>query len=133
LFEALTPVVAAGASANTLDDGAAASAVEVRGMTACGYWHDTGHARIKETMGALDHRTHLEKNAARLIGFHLHDVSAKGKDHQPIGGGQIDFEMVSEFWRPEHLLTLELSPRVTPEDVASSKRRVEELVTRRFG
>ncbi len=60
-------------------------------------------------------------------------MSAKGKDHQPVGSGEIDFEMVSEFWRPEHLLTLELSPRVSAEDVASSKRRVEELVTRRFG
>ncbi len=102
-------------------------------VTACGYWHDTGHARIKESMGALSHRAHLEKNAGRLLGFHLHDVSAKGKDHQPVGSGEIDFEMVSEFWRPEHLLTLELSPRVTAEDVASSKRRVEGLVTRRFG
>ena len=92
-----------------------------------GYWHDTGHADIKEGMGLLNHRQHLAKNAPRLIGFHLHDVNAKGSDHQPVGSGHIDFKMVSEFWKPEHLLTLELSPRVGLEDVKSSKMRVEAL------
>lgn len=92
-----------------------------------GYWHDTGHADIKEGMGLLNHRQHLAKNAPRLIGFHLHDVSAMGSDHQPVGSGHIDFKMVSEFWQPEHLLTLELSPRVAVEDVKSSKMRVEAL------
>lgn len=93
-----------------------------------GYWHDTGHADIKESMGLLRHREHLEKMAPRTIGFHLHDVSAKGQDHQPIGEGHIDFAMVRSFWRPEHLLTLELSPRVTVEEVVASKRRIEALL-----
>lgn len=96
-----------------------------------GYWHDTGHADIKEGMGLLRHREHLQKLAPRTIGFHLHDVNAKGDDHQPIGAGHIDFKMVSEFWRPEHLLTLEFSPRLTVEDVLDSKRRVEELLAAR--
>lgn len=99
---------------------------------ACGYWHDTGHAQIKHDMGLLDHRGHLEKNAPNAIGFHLHDVSADGHDHQPIGSGKIDFEMVSSFWRPEHTLVLEFSPRLTTEQVLASKRRVEELLAKRF-
>jgi len=98
-----------------------------------GYWHDTGHADIKQSMGMLEHRLHLQKNAARLLGFHLHDVTADGKDHQPIGAGRIDFNMISGFWRPEHLLTLELSPRVKVEDIVSSKERIEALMTARFG
>ncbi len=100
---------------------------------ACGYWHDTGHAQIKQDMGLLNHRDHLEKNAPNAIGFHLHDVSADGRDHQPIGTGKIDFDMVSSFWRPEHTLVLEFSPRLTPEDIGASKRRVEELLAKRFG
>ena len=96
-----------------------------------GYWHDTGHADIKEGMGLLKHREHLEKMAPRTIGFHLHDVSAQGHDHQPIGAGHIDFKMISQFWRPEHLLTLEFSPRLTVEDVVNSKRRVEALLAAR--
>ncbi len=93
-----------------------------------GYWHDTGHADIKEGMGLLKHREHLQKNAPRLMGFHLHDVSADGDDHQAIGSGHIDFDMVAEFWRPEHLLTLEFGPRLKVEEVLASKKRVEELV-----
>jgi len=98
----------------------------------CGYWHDAGHAQIKQGMGLLDHRAHLEANAAHTIGFHLHDVSAEGRDHQPIGTGKIDFEMVSSFWKPEHTLVLEFSPRLTTEEVVASKLRVTELVTKRF-
>jgi sugar phosphate isomerase/epimerase len=79
-------------------------------------------------MGLLEHRTHLAKMAPRLIGFHLHDVSPEGRDHQAIGDGKIDFKMVSEFWRPEHLLTIELSPRVDEDGVRRSKARVEELL-----
>ena len=92
-----------------------------------GYWHDTGHAQIKQDLGVLDHRQLLEKNAGRLLGFHLHDVNAEGEDHQAVGSGKIDFAMVSEFWRPEHLLTLELSPRATADDVRISKERIEAL------
>lgn len=98
-----------------------------------GYWHDTGHADIKEGMGTLRHRAHLERMSPRLLGWHLHDVNAEGDDHQAIGEGNIDFRMVSEFWRPEHLLTLELSPRLKPEQVAAAKVRIEELRRQRFG
>ena len=97
-----------------------------------GYWHDTGHAHIKEQLALLNHREHLEKNAARLIGFHLHDVSAEGKDHQPVGSGQIDFKMVSSFWKPHHLLTLEFGPRISVESVKDSKVRIEALIAARF-
>lgn len=95
-----------------------------------GYWHDTGHADIKESMGMLNHRQHLEKLAPRAIGFHLHDVSADGHDHQPIGEGHIDFKMVSSFWRADQLLTIELGPRITVEEVQASKRAVEALLGR---
>ncbi len=98
-----------------------------------GYWHDTGHAHLKELAGFLTHREHLEKNAPRAIGFHLHDVSAEGRDHQPIGSGRIDFAMVSEFWRPEHELVLEFSPRLSVDDVRASKQRIEALIAQRFG
>lgn len=93
-----------------------------------GYWHDTGHAEIKQDYGLLNHRAHLEKNAPRLIGFHLHDVNAQGQDHQAVGSGKIDFKMISSFWRPEHLLVLELSPRLSVEDVRISKQRIEALL-----
>jgi hypothetical protein len=66
----------------------------------------------------------------RTIGFHLHDVNAEGSDHQPIGTGHIDFKMVSEFWRPEHVLVLELSPRVSVAGVKASKEKIDGLLGR---
>jgi len=95
-----------------------------------GYWHDTGHAHLKESMGLIDHRAQLEANASRQLGFHLHDVDSQGRDHQAIGSGSIDFDMVSQFWRPEHLFVIELSPSATAEGVLSSKARVRALLAR---
>jgi sugar phosphate isomerase/epimerase len=93
-----------------------------------GYWHDAGHADLKEKMGVISHRRQLEENASRLLGFHLHDVDADGKDHSAIGSGTIDFAMVASFFRPEHLFVIELSPRVPADGVAESKLRVEALL-----
>lgn len=80
-------------------------------------------------MGLLNHRQHLESLSDRILGFDLHDVSAQGQDHQAVGSGHIDLKMVSSFWRPDHLLTLELSPRITTEEVVSSKARIDALIS----
>jgi sugar phosphate isomerase/epimerase len=93
-----------------------------------GYWHDAGHAELKERLGLLNHREHLEKYASRLIGFHLHDVDEDGHDHQPVGDGSVDFKMISSFWKPHHLLVLELSPHTSVNGVKRSKQRVEALL-----
>lgn len=93
-----------------------------------GYWHDTGHAQLKDLAGLLTHREHLEAMADRLIGFHLHDVSTDGRDHQVPGSGCVDFKMVSEFVRPEHTLVLELSPRLTAEQVLQSRDYIAEVL-----
>jgi sugar phosphate isomerase/epimerase len=63
----------------------------------------------------------LTAMADRLTGFHLHDVSDSGLDHQVPGTGTIDFKMIAEFVRPEHTLVLELSPRLTTEEVLASR------------
>ncbi|MGB0744189.1 MAG: sugar phosphate isomerase/epimerase family protein [Opitutales bacterium] len=86
-----------------------------------GYWHDCGHAQIKHQLGLLDHAEHLERLAPRMIGFHIHDVSEAGKDHQVPGTGVIDFKMISSFVRPEHSLILELSPSLSTEQVMQSR------------
>ena len=92
-----------------------------------GYWHDTGHAQIKHHLGLLDHRKHLEKMTPYLFGFHLHDVSESGRDHQVPGTGTIDFKMVSEFVLPEHILVLELSPKLTAEEVLRSRDYIAQI------
>lgn len=93
-----------------------------------GYWHDTGHAQIKHQFGLIDHRDHLSSLSEQLTGFHLHDVSENGVDHQPIGSGSVDFKMIAEFLRSHHELVLELSPHVSAEDVLASRNYICELL-----
>ncbi len=100
---------------------------------AAGYWHDTGHAHIKETGGLIHHRGQLETNAPKLLGFHLHDVNPEGSDHQAVGSGLIDFGMVASFFRPGHIFVIELSPRIPVEGVLASKARVEDLLAKAGG
>jgi len=80
------------------------------------YWHDTGHAQIKENLGFISHRRHLESMAGRLYGFHLHDVQPPGRDHRPPGSGCIDWAGLKPLVRPDHLKVFELSPSLSPEE-----------------
>lgn len=91
------------------------------------YWHDTGHAQLKQEMGVVDHEAMLEANSRWLAGFHLHDV-LDGRDHSVPGTGTVDFSMVRRFIRPEHALVLELSPRLSVEEVLESKAYLEKVL-----
>ena len=95
-----------------------------------GYWHDAGHARLKEAMGLLDHRQQLEANASRHLGFHLHDVDSGGHDHQAIGSGEVDFEMLRPFGAPSTFSLSSSAQSTTVEGVLSSKARVRALMAR---
>jgi len=79
------------------------------------YWHDTGHAQIKENLGFISHRQHLESMRERLYGFHLHDVEPPGRDHRPPGTGMIDWSSLQSVVEPRHWKIFEFSPSLSPE------------------
>jgi sugar phosphate isomerase/epimerase len=89
-----------------------------------GYWHDCGHAQIKENLGFIQHVMQVEAMAERHIGFHIHDVQMPARDHCPPGSGIIDFAALKPFVRPDHVKVFELNPGVSPEDV---RRGVDHL------
>jgi sugar phosphate isomerase/epimerase len=84
--------------------------------TVC-YWHDTGHAQIKENLGFIRHTMHLEGLADRLAGFHIHDVQYPGRDHCPPGSGMIDFAALKPMVKPGHLKVFEFGPAVSSDDL----------------
>jgi sugar phosphate isomerase/epimerase len=86
------------------------------------YWHDMGHAQIKENLGFVQHAMLLESLQERLCGFHVHDVQFPGRDHRAPGSGTIDFAALKPLTKPEHLKVFELGPALTVEEV---KRGVE--------
>lgn len=81
------------------------------------YWHDCGHAQIKENLGFIQHQQHLATMAEYLAGFHIHDVRFPGQDHCPPGSGMIDFAALKPFVKPEHIKVFELSPKLPVEAV----------------
>ncbi len=81
------------------------------------YWHDTGHAQIKENLGFIMHAMHLETMAERLAGFHIHDVQFPGRDHCAPGTGIIDFAALKPMVKPGHIKVFELSPKLPEEEV----------------
>ncbi|HEV2391533.1 MAG TPA: sugar phosphate isomerase/epimerase [Verrucomicrobiae bacterium] len=91
------------------------------------YWHDTGHAQIKENLGFIAHRMHLESLRERLYGFHIHDVQFPGRDHCAPGSGTIDFAALKPFVKNEHLKIFEFSPSLTPEEVRSGSEHVKRI------
>jgi sugar phosphate isomerase/epimerase len=83
------------------------------------YWHDTGHAQIKENLGFISHLMQLESLHSRLGGFHIHDVQPPGRDHCAPGTGCIDFVALRPFVKPEHIKVFEFSPKLTVEELQS--------------
>jgi sugar phosphate isomerase/epimerase len=88
------------------------------------YWHDTGHAQIKENLGFIHHAMQLESLASRLAGFHLHDVQFPGRDHCAPGTGTVDFAALKPMVKPEHLRVFEFSPSLSADE---ARKGVEHL------
>jgi sugar phosphate isomerase/epimerase len=88
------------------------------------YWHDCGHAQIKENFGFINHKLHLESLREKLAGFHVHDVQFPARDHAAPGTGTIDFAALKPFVKPEHIKVFELSPSLPAEAV---KRGIEHV------
>ena len=85
-----------------------------------GYWHDFGHAQIKENLGLIDHRQHLETMAPRLLGCHIHDTRWPFKDHCPPFTGDTRFEELVPLLPKKCTMVLEMSPRAEAADIVKA-------------
>jgi sugar phosphate isomerase/epimerase len=91
------------------------------------YWHDTGHAQIKENLGFIRHAMHLESLADRLAGFHIHDVQFPARDHCAPGSGMIDFAALRPFVKPEHIKVFEFSSKMPVEAAKAGIAHVKKI------
>jgi sugar phosphate isomerase/epimerase len=91
------------------------------------YWHDTGHAQIKENLGFIVHQMHLESLCEHLFGFHIHDVQFPGRDHCMPGSGTVDFAALKAMVKRQHIKVFEFSPSLTPEQVRSGVEHIKNL------
>jgi sugar phosphate isomerase/epimerase len=91
------------------------------------YWHDTGHAQIKENFGFIRHAAHLESLADRLAGFHIHDVQFPAQDHCAPGSGMIDFTALKPFVKPKHIKVFEFSNKVPVEAAKAGIAHIKKI------
>ncbi|MDE3067982.1 MAG: sugar phosphate isomerase/epimerase [Verrucomicrobiota bacterium] len=91
------------------------------------YWHDCGHAQIKEHLGFIHHAMHLESLAPRLAGFHVHDVLYPAGDHAAPGDGTVNFAALKPFVKPEHIKVFELGPALPVEAVQRGVAHVKAI------
>jgi sugar phosphate isomerase/epimerase len=92
-----------------------------------GFWHDVGHAQLKENLGVINHLRWVERFAPRMVGMHIQDIQPVANDHLPPGMGTFPFESLREFVHSDMALVLELHPRAKPEDVVKSAEWLEDL------
>ena len=91
------------------------------------YWHDTGHAQIKENLGFIHHATFLESLRDFLFGFHVHDVQFPGRDHCSPGSGGIDFALLKPLVTPKHIKVFEFAPTLTVEEAKRGADHVKRI------
>lgn len=92
-----------------------------------GYWHDTGHAQIKENLGFINHVFQLDSMSKRLLGLHVHDVEFPGRDHRAPGSGMIDFAALKPMVKPEHIKVFEFSPSLSADDAKRGIAHIKNL------
>jgi sugar phosphate isomerase/epimerase len=91
------------------------------------YWHDTGHAQIKENFGFIRHAEFLGSLADRLGGFHIHDVQFPTLDHCAPGSGMIDYAALKPFVKPEHIKVFEFSSKMPVEAAQAGIAHVKKI------
>jgi sugar phosphate isomerase/epimerase len=85
-----------------------------------GYWHDFGHAQIKENLAFLDHAEWLRAISRRTFGCHVQDCIWPAQDHQPPFAGDVDLEKLVPLLPANCLFVWEMSPRTTPDQIRRS-------------
>ena len=93
------------------------------------YWHDIGHAQIKENLGFIQHVT--ASGIARRRGwsaFTFTTCNFPTRDHAAPGTGMIDYAALKPFVKPEHIKVFEFSPALPVEAVKAASR-----MSKRFG
>ncbi len=83
------------------------------------YWHDLGHAQIRENLGLIHHERWLDKLAPALGGMHIHDVAHFVQDHVMPPDGDLGLARFRRFASEDIPLVLEPSSQATPRQVAA--------------
>lgn len=91
------------------------------------YWHDFGHAQMRESLGLLDHAQWLADIAPYAAGAHLQDARWPDEDHLVPFEGEIPFDRLVPLLPSSLPYVLELSREASPEAIRNSAARWKSL------
>ena len=91
-----------------------------------GYWHDFGHAQVRDNLTFIDHAEWLSEMSPRLIACHVHDVKFPAHDHCAPFNGMIEFAKLTSLLPAETPMVWELDPHVSKEELVSALARWKE-------
>jgi sugar phosphate isomerase/epimerase len=94
------------------------------------YWHDVGHAAVKELLGLMNLEGMLHRFRSRTAGMHLQDFAPPAIDHLPPGRGTFDFGRLAPFVTEDMVLAWEIHPDWKAEHIVEGVKRVHELLKR---
>ncbi len=100
------------------------------GADVVNYWHDVGHAEVKEALGLATHETWLDRFRGRTAGFHLQDVAPPAHDHLPPGMGAFDFARLAPYAAAEMVFAWEIHHHWTAEQIRDAVARVHRELLR---
>ena len=95
-----------------------------------GYWHDFGHAQIKEYLGWANHWETFTKKKEKLLGCHFHDAIFSTQDHQALGTGRVPWDLLLPQVPREIPWVMEYHPRLSPEIIQKDRERLNSLAER---
>lgn len=87
------------------------------------YWHDFGHAQMRENLGLLDHAQWLTQIAPYAVGAHLQDAKWPDLDHLVPFEGRIPFDRLVPLLPSSLTYVLELSPKAAPDAIRTAADR----------
>lgn len=98
------------------------------GTDAAAYWHDVGHAAVKENLGITTHEFLLKRFAGKTAGMHLQDFAPPEFDHLPPEAGTFDFQRLAPFVKPDMVLAWEIHPQTPVAQIGENFKRAHEVL-----
>jgi sugar phosphate isomerase/epimerase len=102
--------------------------LNIYGTESLAYWHDIGHAQVKENFGFASHESLLKRYQGRTAGMHLQDFAPPAFDHQPPGFGTFDFTRLTPWITPSMSLIWEIHKGWTAEQVQAACQKFQDVL-----
>lgn len=84
------------------------------------YWHDVGHAQIRENLGFINAERWVERLRPWLAGMHVHDVAPPASDHVMPPRGQVDFTRFKTAGASDIVRVIEPSQKTPAPEIAGA-------------